>query len=622
MESKSMKTGNDGPENNQAAEEEAPHGTHTFEFHTKSGTKTSITCAQAGTIEDSLKRSSQFRKFVRNQKNKDVVILRDGRAISLHCPCSLIKNECLNVKTVKNADRPKQQGCGSAPPRRMGLSGDLVMFNVLTKGGKGVVRIMTNPALKDVVQELAVHAYKGETVKQALRRDGRFLKTAFQNKCALSDLRTEVNTEMLNLVDDLDGKTFRIICIKKSNQSNSQSSSLESNDVYDENQDHLQESSTSEPNSNETVASTKILSEIPHSHKLLKGKKKKKGISQRSHKNLLVEFGQNAGVCVETKTMMKLMKLSESVCQVRIDGNPSGSGFLLFDKFVQTNAHVITDIFDQKSGQLNKRATVQFSFESLNTDDELVQKFVEVEVEEVAGFERGPDVSGHLHDWALLKLRADQTLPNGLLKDFGFPPPKGVVRIIGYPNGGPRNIDTCIITPDVSYSGKENQGHTQLIAHNYSKIYSFQIPHALFYWSCLYFGSSGSPVFDKYGKVVAMHSGGFPSIERGEQPTEIEFGYPLSGIIEHLIIQLVETQRFDVLKTFLACEFEHSQNMMNNVKKLVSSRNLQAFKIPAGSGLFRNDDRLKKFFEFFSQTEDVVPMDTTQITPLTIDKRY
>ncbi|GAA6219855.1 protein FAM111A-like [Lates japonicus] len=107
-----------------------------------------------------------------------------------------------------------------------------------------------------------------------------------------------------------------------------------------------------------------------------------------------------------------------------------------------------------------------------------------------------------------------------------------------------------------------------------------------------------------------MHSGGYDyQSAKGETQSVIEFGYRLSDILEHIIVQLVQKGRSDVLKSYLACSYAHHQNMMSNVKKLVEGRNLTAFKNAVNSSVDINDESLQKFFEFFSVKEESVPMD-------------
>lgn len=628
------------------SQEKDPHLTHYFEWCWSGKQPTSVTCNKAGTVEDALRRSLQFKETAKKMKDKELVIVRGGKGISSHFPCSLIGNERLTLKYVKPGKKQKQHGNGSVLPRRKGPSNELVMFHVLTKGGKNVVKIMKNPAIKTHVQEITIYGYKGETLKQALRRDGRILSHILKKNCALSHVSTEVNTEMSNLVDDLDGKTYKIILLNKCSPPESLPGSLD--DAYmtqnesqrsdsDENQDPQKSDTTMSVNDstpkkkqklNDNTASEKIVREITNSNNMqhylssqfkLSVKVMKTGVSKLSRiQNLLrVEYGKSAQTFAEVKTMKKLMDLSSNVCQVRIDGRPEGSGFLLFDKFVLTNAHVLKDIYNENRRQLDLRVTVNFSYESLGESEGGQDSGAEVEVEEVAGFEYCQDASGLTYDWALLRLRANDRSPNGLLTHFGFLLPSGEICIIGHPSGGVKKIDSCLIIPPYDRSQVVDkyrpENPVQFITQRFFEELSESVQRntqVLTYKSCFYFLSSGSPVFDKHCRVVAMHSGGFmcPN-EKGVLQHVVEFGCPLSFIIEHMIVQMVQRRRFDVLKAYLACKYAQHQNMMINVKKLVDSRNIIAFKNVVNSSVTENDESLKMFFEFFCLKEEPVPMD-------------
>ncbi|XP_035521834.1 protein FAM111A-like, partial [Morone saxatilis] len=458
-----------------AAKEEEPHATHTFEW-CWNDKKSKVTCNKARTVEELLKTSSQFKEIAGKNKDKKLVILREGKAISSHFPCCLIKDERLIIKYVKAVDREEQSLGGNCDPvalRRKGPSSELVMFHVLTKGGKNVAQIMRNPVIKTDFQEITVYAYKGEKVKHALKRDGRLRNIVFKKNCALSHKSTEVTTEMSTLADDLDGETFKIILLNKSAPPESQPGSQDDaymmqneslNSESDRNQDRPQESATTEsvnnntPNEEPEVNNKKTAEkncEIPNSktmkdylssqfESLVKGLKTPQSKFSRIQNLFRVEFGKNDQACAEVKTMKKLMKLCDSVCQVRVNGRPEGSGFLLFDKFVLTNGHVIK-IYDETKGQLNEMVTVHFSFESL--DQMEGGQNSGSTVEEVAGFEFCRNESGQESDWALLRLGDDQALPDGLLAHFGFPSKSGGICIIGHPDGGVKKIDPCLIVP-------------------------------------------------------------------------------------------------------------------------------------------------------------------------------
>lgn len=636
-----------------------PHETHHFEWSLSGDNKpTAVSCNKAGTVEDVLKSSSQFRDISKKNQNKELVIMKDGKAISSHFPCCLIKNnerltvryvKAVKVKATKNAKQPVN---GSVHRKTKRRSGERVMFHLLTKGDKDLVNIMKNRTLTKI-SEITVYAYKNEKVKQALRRDGRLLDIVFTKNFVLSNISSEVTTEISKLVDDLDGKRFKIILLNKKNPPESLPESLELDDMQNESQiidpsgdqappkqsttnDSLNENT---PNQNPTLNGNMApgsMCEIPNSTEmkghllvefqhLVKGKKTRKQTQlSRIQRLFRVDYGKNVQTCNEVKTMKKLMDLSNSVCHVRINGRSGGSGFLLFGKFVLTNGHVIKGIYNESERQLTEEVTVHFSYESLGQ----VDPGAAVE-EEVVGFECCCDVSGHTNDWALLRLCADQELPDVLLKHFSFLPQRGGICIIGYPMGAVKQIDHCLIVPReglnqiVERHQQQNpegdftnsQGQIQLVTDQFFdgvKEDIRQQPKTLLYESCFYFGSSGSPVFDEHCNVVAMHSGGYvyPNAGKDEIQSVIEYGYPLSDIMERIVIQMVQRDRFDVLKEYLDCDHAHQKRVMSNVKNLVEGRNIIAFKNRVNDPLICNDESLKKFFEFFSQMDEPVPMDT------------
>ena len=154
-------------------------------------------------------------------------------------------------------------------------------------------------------------------------------------------------------------------------------------------------------------------------------------------------------------------------------------------------------------------------------------------------------------------------------------------------------MDQCkCIAPEnriqvVEKSWIKNQDNIKLITERYFESVAETVKRhrrVVTYKTSFYHGSSGSPVFDKDCNVLAMHSGGHEYIDQTTDTTKsvIDFGYPLSDIIEHIIIQLVERERFEVLKAFLASDHSNVRKTMSNVKKLVESRNLKDSKLLSG----------------------------------------
>lgn len=338
---------------------------------------------------------------------------------------------------------------------------------------------------------------------------------------------------------------------------------------------------------------------------------------------LRVKYGKNDGACREVRVMKELMKLSDSVCIVAINGSPRGTGFLLFDRFVLTNYHVVKDVLNE-TGPLQDKVIVHFKFEEFNS-----QSLKGVEVEEVVAFQYFIDQSEHSYDWALLKL--DETADiscSCLLEHFGYLPESGGLCIIGHPDGGVKKIDPCFIIPATDYIktvGKhlaENpegvnrnpkhygeEGPIQLVGPDFFELVNNEIKkqfHIVGYNTCFYFGSSGSPVFDNNCKVVALHSGGyFYHNKKNERQSVIEYGYLLSYIIEDMIIKLVDKKKFDVLSKYLSVDYKKKQNIRDGVKKLAESRGFTGFNDALQSDEVARNKDLGDFFDFICQKETV-----------------
>lgn len=567
-----------------------------------------MTCNKPRTVEALLKMSPQFRKLADRQKDKELVVLRDGKALSTHAPCTLLQNgEHVTVKFVKAVDQPKKAGDvlrGQNKP-----SSELLTFHVLAKGGKNVKKIISNPALRGF-HEVTVYAYKGEKVKQALKRDGRFLSIVFTKNCALSSKSDGVKIELSNLVDDLSDKTFQVVLLDKDPPSSSLDEAYLTLSQTQSDSELMAHSNQTGLNAD--IKPKQILQEIPNSTNMKTWlssqfndsvKAINPCVSRLSRiQNLLrVEFGQSAQMCHEVRTMKKLMELSDSVCQVRINGRPYGSGSLCFGCYVITNGHVVKDVFNENR-KLDE-VSVHFSYESLEPAER------EVDVVEVVGFENHDNEPGR--DWALLKLSTNRPLPAGLLTHMGVPSKDGGICIIGHPDGGVKKIGPCLIIPSqkstqvVERHYRENESHVQLITNSY-----FEQQQALFYESCFYFGSSGAPVFDKNCNVIAIHIGGYYyQTARGQHQSVIEYGHPFSAIMGRLLIQMVERKRVDVLKDYLACDYKWHHNIVEDVKKLVESRNISTFRDAANELVKLNDGDLKAFCQIFTLKEEPVPMD-------------
>ncbi|KAJ8011053.1 hypothetical protein DPEC_G00054190 [Dallia pectoralis] len=610
-----------------------------------------VSCGFYGTVEDSLKTSDNFKNAVEKNKDKEMVILRGKSpmaAVCSHFPCHLIDNdELLKISFIKG----EQQG--SEPLRHSKKKSNkkevqpsqLITFYVQTTGGNNIqTKVIKNQELRKKLNYLCVYAYKNEKVKQALRRDGRFHKLIFSTRCVLLEsMPEEVRTELSQLAEGLDGKMVQVIRVGSAAQP--VPDSLEDTPI-EETCDPPVEQPEAEPSTQDTatpetgnthsqgkeakkdgrvLSVKKKMQVILNSEEILKilrsqyadlvnTLKKRENLKRPSDVQQFFreEFGKKTQCFQEVKIMESLMELSASVCQVRIQGNPKGTGFLLFDKFVLTNAHVIETIYVPITNKLQQTVTVTFDFKDLTGCNEMPIK------PEVVVYKKKRS------DFALLELAPTGTnvkLPASLLPCFSFPTVEGGICLLGHPDGGVKKHDISSI---IAYEGRskainkhreENPDFLQVInQHSFDVKYE---PNVLTYDTCFFYGSSGSPAFNEHCQVVAMHTGGYPYKDKtGKPQSVIEYGIPLYSILEDVIIQAVQRKRIDVLEGFLVhkCQNEKLDVVLDRVKERSQNASLvEAFqeKLPPNRLI---PEEQRTFYQFlFENVPEVELMDMDSV---------
>ncbi|XP_052331834.1 serine protease FAM111A-like [Oncorhynchus keta] len=613
----------------------------------------SVTCHTHGTVLDALRTSTEFKNTTKTRQGMEIVIQREKEpraAVSTHFPCHLIdKDELVTVSFIRVLNGGSSDTRGLYHPK---IQPDKLMtFCVETEGGQNIkTKVMKNPELKKKVKYVCVYCYKGDKVKQALRRDGRFDKTVWKTRCVLSEPETSVDTEMSQPVDGLDGKSRKgemlIVKVKRIGRvSQPQPDSLEDWDNTPTEELSVPSGVTSEaplfpqsPTTTDTVT-TKLQAkeagkdgsslvvkqkrqEIPNSKEVLNilrsqyaglvdHLKERENLKKPSdvQQFLRVEFGKKTQSFQEVKKVKRVMELSASVCQVRIEGTPKGTGFLLFEKFILTNAHVVHQIYEPITNQLHQSVTVTFDFEDL---DERTQQ-IPVQSEVVA---YGKVDSGCV-DFALLEISSDPdiTLPSSLLDSFSFPSLEGGICIIGHPEGGVKKMDPCFIIQHgdrkqaVEKHLTENEEFLYVINNRYFEekwdidTHLLMDTEKMTYDTCFFHGASGSPVFNEYCQLIAMHTAGYSyQGKRGKTQSVIEYAIPLSGILEEIIIQAVRRKRVDVLQEFLRRRSMKLDVVMERVKTQSDNASLvKAFqeKLPFNSNSSATDQGEQRTFHQF-----------------------
>ncbi|XP_052412548.1 serine protease FAM111A isoform X2 [Carassius gibelio] len=565
---------------------------HTFRFcFTSKPDPVFVSCYTSMTVLDALQTSDTFRvnKNV-NDKKKEMVILRaDRAALKMDFPCCLIKkDEILKITFIK-----KEIKASTAQDTQERLSyprTDLVTFYIKTAGKKNLQYIMKNNELRNTADYVCVYAYKGEEVETALMHDGRFSDTIFQKLCVLNLESKEgakkdqlCEYEMGNPVEYLDKKKFQIITtgdtrpenqkklteVKKESDVASAASSEKSDPGQHPNGTERKSIQERTPNfaapsvvGQATANSSGIVSgdsgnsfstDIENflqsvcEDVLKKLKQRKKWQVQK-----LFEEAYDKGVqCfTEVSKVRQIMTLSDSVCLIKVENSAQGTGFLVFDRFILTNAHVVKDFVHSPPEhphtiKLSKTLTAAFNYEVSGSH----AKVISIKDDVVAyGFETND--RRRFHDFALLELEAAPDDCTELFECYKHvPPPKrGGIYIVGHPNGEVKKMDPCFIIG----SEKQLQSINKHISENVSCPYvswgcwPYLHHNRITYDSCFYHGSSGSPVFDEHCCLIGMHSGGFHYEEGQRDRSVIEFAYSMPSIIDAIVTQ-VKT-RSDILK--------------------------------------------------------------------------
>ncbi|XP_016389745.1 protein FAM111A-like isoform X2 [Sinocyclocheilus rhinocerous] len=299
------------------------------------------------------------------------------------------------------------------------------------------------------------------------------------------------------------------------------------------------------------------------------------------------EYDKGVQCFTEVNKVRQIMTLSDSVCLIKVENSAKGTGFLVFDRFILTNAHVVKDcVYSSPEHphtiKLSKTLTAVFNYEVSGSD----AKVLSIKDDVVAyGYETNDRL--RFHDFALLELEAAPDDCTELFERYKHvsPPNRGGIYILGHPNGEVKKMDPCFIIG----SEKQPQSINKHISENVSCPYvswhcwPYLHQNRITYDSCFYHGSSGSPVFDEHCCLIGMHSGGFDYEEGEKTRSVIEYSYSMPSIIDAIVTQ-VKT-RSDILK------------LLSKFKSIHEHFGLRPLKDTCGANMPVNEEQLSEKVE-------------------------
>ncbi|XP_004437462.1 PREDICTED: protein FAM111A [Ceratotherium simum simum] len=451
--------------------------------------------------------------------------------INLGMPLSCFPENCHVVITFAQSKSKEEEG-NQVFGRHDEASADCVKFYIHAIG-KRKKTIVKRRELHKEGYKLCVYAFKGETIKDALCKDGRFLSFLENDDWKLIKNLDSV-LENTQPVDDLEGQLFQVEVEKgmgsraaaaQRPESEKRNTRLLNEEIVDQYPSLRRESEKIRENFEKEIK---------------KRKNKKKTSLFKWHET-------NFGKLTKNSTLVKvhkfLSRLSDSVGYVSWDNNGnagSATCFVFQGLFIFTCRHVINDIVGKGIDEskwadiIGQCVRVTFAYEDLQ-EKEGICFFVEPWFK----------ISDVTLDYAILKLKENgQQVPLGLYNGIAPVPLSGLVYIIGHPNGDAKSTDACAVISQGQreekcrehFQAREAEGCDYIMQyiHMFTQR-SFQEvlhnPDVITYNTTFFFGASGSPVFDSKGSLVAMHTAGFAYAYQSKFSSVIEFASTLESIL-------------------------------------------------------------------------------------------
>lgn len=205
------------------------------------------------------------------------------------------------------------------------------------------------------------------------------------------------------------------------------------------------------------------------------------------------------------QTLQQLIALAPSVCRLVIDVNGNGqygTGFRIDSDLLLTNWHVLHRISDDMRATA---VTAEFGYEDDGSGGALAPITISCDVESI--------VTSKADDWAVIRAKQPlaDTWPIIKLSGAAAPTQTAAAHIIQHPRGERKRVG---------------------FVRNQVSFFDTRVVH---YLTDTQVGSSGSPVFDAEGSLIALHhAGGRPQEVLGRPPLKKNEGIRISRIIDGL----------------------------------------------------------------------------------------
>ncbi|KAL2806034.1 serine protease FAM111B isoform b [Daubentonia madagascariensis] len=580
-------------------------------------------------IYSALRANDHFNEKMENHFNKDIIVYEEKKIkgyINLGMPLKCLPRDShFNITLGQRKSNQKEDGQILRPCENPNI--ECILFHVVAVG-KTIKKIVKIKKLHEKGSTLCVYALKGETIKEALCKDGRFWSDLEELKWNLLEGHNKIYGKG-SVVDEVAGKVLEMGICRKTCGKKGEKIKQNENASDEINPCGLTQSKkkVQEP---EKDGETK---DVEHSReKILPPQSLGYDIEGKTHRTISRvrryynnSFGRNLTVrqrprlgkqyainlCIqkeETDLLKDLQILDEDIMRQypnfkeearsmrryfqkeqkrknllmsqqfdiykkyfgkvnmdsipvaiseKLDYHSKSVGFMKWDNngntgnatcfvfnhgYIFTCRHVISLIVGKGTDPrlwpdtISECTKVTFTYKEFcpSSDDWL-------------SIEPWFQVSDETLDYAILKLKENgNAFPPGLFGQISPQPSIGVVYVIGHPQGQIKQTDRCaVISPSerleryIEYHNALVEPHatTGDVCPVFTKR-SFQSRawdrNTVSYDTCFTEGSSGSPVFNASGKLVAMHAFGDFYKRVDKICAIIEFGYSMDSILRNI----------------------------------------------------------------------------------------
>ncbi|XP_064144096.1 serine protease FAM111B [Loxodonta africana] len=547
-------------------------------------------------IFSALKANDTFKKRMENHSNKNIIVYGEKEIdgyINLGMPLKCLPRDSHFRVTFGERNSNQQEG-GQILRHCEDPNIECILFHVVAVG-KSIKKILKVKELHVKGGTLCIYALKGETIKEALCKDGRFRsdlnelewklmeghKNIHEKESPVEEVSRKVlemhifrggpvkdNTrenpgwkkdnrekkiQSQSLRHDIEGKnhgTQSILCHHSSDEEygelNSQRPGLCRQHTI--NQD-IQEDATNLWLKNFQKLNT-IMQRYPNFNEaplwlgeyFREEQKQGKVTPSEQFKVYEKNFGKETANSNSVATYECLIPLSKSVGFITWNNNGNtgnATGFHLKGGYILTCLHVVYHIVGEDTHPnkwpdiISNCAELTFTYE----------KFCPTRSDWFS-FEPWCEVYDGTLDYVILKLKENgNAFPPDLYRQIDPHPSSGLVYLIGHPEGNIKKIDDCAVVPVSQRLRKypvcqDGRIESSVVTNNACPMFtkrSFQSElwstDILSYDTCFSSGSSGSPVFTESGKLVAVHAFGHFYGHVNKAYALIEFGYSMCSII-------------------------------------------------------------------------------------------